>query len=385
MASSTDRTKPRRRWFGSVQIAIVAALVLFALLYARSPDRDSANGPPSFAAGRVETPPPLVRVIQPAAERAALRIAATGSVGVRNHVALALLVGGRVVSVSPSLRAGGAFRAGERLLMIEPRDFELAYDQATAEVATAAASLMLQEAEGDAAEANYTLLNPGQEVPPLIAKTPQIARAEAQLAAAQARLDVAALELERTSFSLPFDGRITASSAEVGDVLSRSQSFGQAFALDAVEIATPLPLADVKRLQPIGGRRALVRAEERTLTARVERMSAELDARSRFATLYLTFVDEAEPPLPGTFVNLEIEGPELADAYVLPEAAEQVGGTVWLVAGDRLQSFAPRVFGRTAEGWVVAAFNALDGVVLGAVPGARVGLRVQASGAVAGG
>lgn len=376
MASTeSDPSGPRGRRIGILQIAVVVALVLLALVYARAPRQGSADAPPSFA-GRDSETPPLVRVVRPAVAATALRIAATGSVAVRNHVALAPQVGGRVVEVSPSLRAGGAFRAGERLLLIDQRDYQLAYEQAEADVATAAATLMLQEAEGEAAQANYALLNPGEAAPPLVAKTPQIAQAKARLAAAQARLKVVALELQRTAFSLPFAGRVTETSAEVGQVLNRGQAFGQAFALDALEVVAPLSADDVRRLQPVAGRQATVRGGGRALRAQVDRMSAELDARSRFATLYLTFVEQAEGLAPGTFVDLAIEGPQLADTFLLPEAAEQVGGSVWLVENDQLRSFTPTVLGRTAEGWLVAAFDAKDGVVTGAVPGARAGLAV---------
>lgn len=376
MASTeSDPSGPRGRRLGILQIAVVVALVLLALVYARAPRQGSADAPASFA-GRGSETPPLVRVVRPAVAATALRIAATGSVAVRNHVALAPQVGGRVVEVSPSLRAGGAFRAGERLLLIDQRDYQLAYEQAEADVATAAATLMLQEAEGEAAQANYALLNPGETAPPLVAKTPQIAQAKARLAAAQARLKVVALELQRTAFSLPFAGRVTETSAEVGQVLNRGQAFGQAFALDALEVVAPLSADDVRRLQPVAGRQATVRGGDRALRAQVDRMSAELDARSRFATLYLTFVDQTEGLAPGTFVDLAIEGPQLADTYLLPEAAEQVGGSVWLVENDQLRSFTPTVLGRTAEGWLVAAFDAKDGVVTGAVPGARAGLAV---------
>lgn len=375
-ASENDASRPRGRRLGIVQIGVVVALVLLALVYARAPRQGAGDALPSLA-GRGSETPPLVRVVRPVSASTALRIAATGSVAVRNHVALAPEVGGRVVEVSPSLRAGGAFQAGERLLVIDRRDFRLAYEQAEADVATAAATLMLQEAEGEAARANYALLHPDETAPPLVAKTPQIAQAKARLAAAQARWKVAALELRRTAFSLPFAGRVTETSAEVGQVLNRGQPFGQAFALDALEVVAPLSADDVARLQPVAGRQATVRGGGRALRAQVERMSAELDARSRFATLYLTFVDPAEGLPPGTFVDLAIDGPQLANTYLLPEAAEQVGGSVWLVEDDQLQSFTPTALGRTAEGWLVAAFNAKDGVVSGAVPGARAGLQVQ--------
>lgn len=373
-ASENDPSRPRGRRLGIVQIGVVVALVLLALVYARAPRQGSGDALPSLA-GRGSETPPLVRVVRPVSASTALRIEATGAVAVRNHVALAPEVGGRVVEVSPSLRAGGAFQAGERLLVIDWRDFRLAYEQAEADVATAAATLMLQEAEGEAARANYALLHPDETAPPLVAKTPQIAQAKARLAAAQARLKVAALELRRTAFSLPFAGRVTETSAEVGQVLNRGQTFGQAFALDALEVVAPLSADDVARLQPVAGRQATVRGGGRALRAQVERMSAELDARSRFATLYLTFVDPGLPP--GTFVDLAIDGPEIANTYLLPEAAEQVGGSVWLVADGQLQSFTPTALGRTAEGWLVAAFDAKDGVVTGAVPGARAGLQVQ--------
>ena len=371
--SAAAPSTPAWRRLGWVQILVIAALVLLAFLFARSRGGDP---PPVFTAGRVEAPPPLVRVVAPVVSATPLRVEATGSVGVRNYVALTPQVGGRVVSLSPSLKSGGAFDAGETLLVIDRRDFELANDQAQADMATAAADLMLREAESDAAKANYALLHPQAEVPPLVAKAPQIAQARARLDAARARAGVAALELQRTAFSLPFAGRVKESTAEVGQVLARGQPFGQAFALDALEVAAAVSAEDLARLDGAAGRSAVVRSGEGAFAAQVDRVSAELDSRSRFATLYLTFAENDALPTPGTFVDVVIDGPRLADTFVLPEAAEQIGGAIWLVADGVLRSFTPRTVGRTEAGWVVAAFDAAEGVVLGAVPAARAGLPV---------
>ena len=371
---------PRWRQWGWVQILVVGGLVLLALIYARSPDDSAAGGAP-FAAGQAETPPPLVRVVQPAAASTVLRINATGTVQVRNYVALTPQVGGRVVSLAPGLKAGGAFAAGEELLVIDRQDFQLAYEQAQADVATAAADLQLRQAESDAAIANYALLNPGVEVPPLVARAPQIAQARARQAAAQARANIAALDLERTRFSLPFAGRVQASTAELGQVLSRGQSFGQVFALDAVEVVVPVPPDDLARLAGAVGRSATVQSGEQTLAAQVARVSPALDQRSRFATLYLTFEDAQSALAPGTFVDVEVAGPALENTFLLPAAAEQVGGSVWVVAGGALQQAVPETLGRTPAGWLVAAFDAADGVVVGAVPGARPALPVQTAAA----
>lgn len=372
-SAAASPSTPAWRRLGWVQILVIAALVLLAFLFARSRGGDP---PPVFTAGRVEAPPPLVRVVAPVVSATPLRVEATGSVGVRNYVALTPQVGGRVVSLSPSLKSGGAFDAGETLLVIDRRDFELANDQAQADMATAAADLMLREAESDAAKANYALLHPQTEAPPLVAKAPQIAQARARLDAARARAGVAALELQRTAFALPFAGRVKESTAEVGQVLARGQPFGQAFALDALEVAAAVSAEDLARLDGAAGRSAVVRSGEGAFAAQVDRVSAELDSRSRFATLYLTFAENDALPTPGTFVDVVIDGPRLADTFVLPEAAEQIGGAVWLVADGVLRSFTPRTVGRTEAGWVVAAFDAAEGVVLGAVPAARAGLPV---------
>lgn len=371
-ASDPASEKPKRRWAGTTQVVVVIALVLLALLYARAPD--NGNGELQIGAG--ENPKPLVNVFHPVAGANMLTVVATGSVDVRNRVALTPQVTGRVVSISPSLRVGGWFKAGEQLLVIDPRDFQLAAEAAEADVATAESDLKLEQARSDAARANYDLLHPNEDVPALVARVPQIAQAEARLAAARARQRVAALDLERTVFSLPFDGTVTTTSAEVGQLLTRGQSFGEVFADDAIEVVAPISADNLKRLNPAVGRRAVIRDPYNTFDAVVERVSAELDSRTRFATLYLIVTGES-PPVPGTFVDVEIEGPVFADTFLLPDAAEQANDRVWIVANGELRAVTTPAYGRTADGWITPAFDPQDGVVLGAVPGAQEGQAVQ--------
>lgn len=372
-ASDTSK-KPKRRWVGTTQVIVVIALVLLALLYARAPDNDST----ALQIGAGEDPAPLVNVVHPVAGANMLTVAATGSVDVRNRVALTPQVTGRVVSISPSLVVGGTFKAGEQLLLIDPRDFQLAAEAAEADVATAEADLKLEQARSDAARANYDLLHPDEEVPALVARVPQIAQAEARLAAARARQRVAALDLGRTAFSLPFDGTVTRTSAEVGQLLTRGQSFGEVFAEDAIEVVAPVSSDNLKRLDPAVGRRAQIRGPYRTFDAVVEKVSAELDSRTRFATLYLKVT--GEPPVPGTFVDVEIDGPVFDDTFLLPDSAEQANDRVWIVANGELQAVSTPTLGRTADGWITEAFDPEDGVVLGAVPGATEGQTVQIAG-----
>ena len=72
-------------------------------------------------------------------------------------------VSGRVVKISPNLVGGGKFKAGEVLLKIDPRDFELGVERAEAAVIRAEVKLETQQAEARAAEDEWNALHPGEE------------------------------------------------------------------------------------------------------------------------------------------------------------------------------------------------------------------------------
>ena len=216
----------------------------------------------------------------------------TGTINARSYVELVPEVSGRVVEVSPSLRAGGSFTFGEVLIGIDERDFRLAVEQANAEVASAESNLLLQQTEGAVASSNYALLHSGDSVPALVAREPQIGQARAQLLSARARAAAAELDLSRTKISLPFAGRVTSSTAEVGQMLSRGQSFGRVFALDALEVNVPIGQTELLNLTPAEGRAAMVYVGSNTKDANVypavvERVAAVLDERTRFSKLYM--------------------------------------------------------------------------------------------------
>ena len=372
-----DRAAPgKRRWVGPLQIGVVIALVGLAVALSRTPSATRAPAAGGLGAGPASLAP-LVTVVMPQAVSTTVEVEATGTIDARSYVALVPQVGGRIVAVSESLRAGGAFAAHDVLLTIDPRDFQLGLDQARADVASAEADLRLRLAESNAARANYAILHPGRRVPPLVARIPQIAQARARLEAARARLAVADLDFTRTRFSLPFAGKVTETTAEVGQMLTRNQPFGQAFAFDALEAVAPVAQDELARLAPAVGRRATVRAPGLELEATVERVSAELDARTRFAKLYLGLPGDAEIA-PGTFVDVIVHGPVLDDTFLLPDAAEQAGGYVWRVADGRLRRQDVTVLGRSPAGLVVRAFDPGDGVVTGAAPGGREGSSVRA-------
>ncbi len=364
----------KSRLVGLVQISLVVVVVGSAVMFARAPSAEDAAKPAFTRKAEAETR--LVSVIRPEPALRSVNIEATGNITVRNYVSMTPEVSGKIVTLAPALRSGGVFSAGEVLLEIDATDFRLALAQARAEVDSARASLELQQAESQAAISNYRLLHANEEVPPLVAKLPQIERAKAQLAAAEARLDIAQTDLQRTRFSLPFSGKVVATSAEVGQLLTRGQNFGRAFAMDAVEAAVPITLEDLARLEPVVGRKATLTVQGRDIVARVERVAAELEQRTRFSKLYLSLDDQLSLA-PGTFVNVSIDGPELANTLTIPTAAEQGDGILWVVDNGELRQYTPVVRGFNRQGYIVDAFDFGEGIVTGAVPGGREGLKVK--------
>ncbi|GIS69766.1 MAG: hypothetical protein CM1200mP9_05870 [Gammaproteobacteria bacterium] len=136
--------------------------------------------------------------------------------------------------------------------------------------------------------------------------------------------------------SLPFAGKVTASTAELGQMLSRGQSFGRVFAVDSLEVTVPIGPKGTPKSSPGEGRTAFVYVGRGAMPdpisyeATVVRVAAELDERTRFSKLYLRL--NGNPNVsPGTFIDVKVVGPTVAKSLQIPESAEQGGGAVWIV------------------------------------------------------
>ena len=357
----------RTRIIGIVQVVVIIVLLGFAFYISRPPEANSKSSSNSVN-DNFSQAPVIVEVIKPDVVKSTIQVRGTGSIVVRSYISLALQVSGRITKISKSLRDGGSFKAGELLLEIEAQDFALVLEQAKADLDSARAVLELQQAESTAARKNYELLHPGEDVPPLVAKEPQKKRSSALITAAEARVKAAELNLSRTKFSLPFDGLIVSSNIGVGQLLSQGQSFGRAFALNDLEASIAVTSEALSFLYPAIGRLATVMVGNDVWQAHVERMSAELDSRTRVATLFLSFL---EPPsaLPGTFVHAVMKGPTVDQSIILPDIVARSGDSVWIVVNGSLQRFSPSIVGRTDQGDIVRAFSYDEGIVVGSLSG----------------
>ncbi len=363
MAEPTQGT----RLSGYIQLAVVALVLAVGIYFGQAPDRIAVD-PATPLATNAE--PPEVAVVEPVAGAHPASVILTGTVGPHGIVALMPSVnGGRVEWVSPAMRIGGTFKANEVLLRIEAKDYELDVAEAKSELRAAEARLERRRREGDAARIN---------------------RAQALVDKAEVVVERAELALSRTAFSLPFDGRIGQTQVSVGQVLMPNASFGNAYAADTLEVGAGIGIEDLAYLAPVAGRAATIMTDAGVFQGEVLRVSALVAPMSRLAQVFLKFADDTpldSLPLPGSFATVRIEGEPFENTYLLPRAAEQPGGHVWVVRNGQLEAVTPSLLRRAMtdafgnQAWLVRAFDAGDGVVVGSVFGSHSGMRVRVASA----
>lgn len=312
----------------------------------------------------------------------AVAITTTGRVAPRSTVGLTPQVSGRVLWVDDSLYSGGYFEANAVLFRIEQSDYlnERAKEQAA--VAKAETSLALEQAEADAALAEWGGLNGELPAPPLVSRVPQIAQVKAELAAARARLAQAELNLSRTEYSLPFDGRVISSSLELGDYLQAGQSYGQLYNQQALEIVLSLPKNDLPWISQPGQVDiaitfdALNTRRQHSLKGKILRIGASLDETTRFQQVVIKPIDNGDL-LPGMLTRVVLHSTPVPDTWALPLSALQAGGAIWLVDEDsRLRRIEPQIIATMAESVIIVApmdtASVVDSSLGGAIEGAKV-------------
>ncbi len=302
---------------------------------------------------RVERPAlgPLVEVMPAQLTDVPVMVNGHGEVVARVAVDVVPQVAGRVVQVHSSLVAGGFFRADEPLVVIDPRDYELALQRAQASVARAQVSIQREEAEAVVAREEWSELHPDEEAPGLVVREPQIRQAQAELAASEADLAAARLSLERTHVSLPFDGVVVSESVDVGQFVGSANRLARVYGTDLVDVRVPLDSRELawfdvpSRKGGVGSPAQIsvtFGGTRSTWEGRVTRMEAQVDQSSRMVHVVVEVKDpyaasENRPALlPGTFVDVQISGRTLEGVVPVPRFAIHDGGQVWVFENGKL-------------------------------------------------
>lgn len=309
---------------------IAAALVSARLISANKPELRTRDSPPSLAVvDATRLTPGTYPVI----------IRSQGTVQPTVANTLVPSVAGTVMSISDIFVAGGAFKRGDILVQIDPRDYEIALIQARANYAEADARLQEQIALAEQARLEWRSLGRSGQPSSLTLREPQVAAATANLDAALAQVKRADLDLERTRVIAPYDGIVSERLVDPGQFVARGAPVGSIHSIDTVDVRLPLSnrqltylrLPDTfsgsdvtQTLLPNVELRASIGATEHLWSGkliRAEGIDATTQQLKVIARIQNPYAQSDRPLRVGQYVQALIQGEVLEGVFVIPRAA----------------------------------------------------------------
>jgi RND family efflux transporter MFP subunit len=347
-------SKIRRRRLVATSIVAGALVVLVALIALRPrPERIQPR-----------TPAPLVVTQTVSGEQPPITVVGWGTVEPRSSISLVPQVGGQVLAVSPRLRVGAFFEAGEVLLEIESTDYELAVQQARSQVAQAEFALATAQEEARVARQEWERTTRDaledselktSEPNPLVYREPQLRQAEVGLEAARAALAQAELNLERCTLVAPFAGRVLEESVDRGQYVRAGEVLARLYDIAVAEIVVELPDRDLAWISvpqtpasTVTGSQARVTGSfagrEHHWSGRAVRVGGAMDRASRTVPVVVEVADpyrseDGQPPLlSGMFVSVSFTSEPPEGSVTIPRRALRPDDRVWVLdAEDRLE------------------------------------------------
>jgi len=331
---------------GKVTFTVLVAGILFIVGVATlkpKPERAKREPPPLL----------MVEVIDAAPKALSPTIVSQGTVAPKREIDLVSQVSGKVIGVAESYASGSFFRASDKLIQLEPDDYQFSVVRAKAQVAKAEEQVAIEKGRSRQAKREWRDLG-DSTANALFLRQPQLAAAEAALESARADLAKANLDLNRTSITTPFQGRIRQTFVDLGQYITPGTRIAKIYSTDVVEVR--LPLTDRKASlidlpvtfenadtinYPSVTLRSRVGGKDYTWQGKIVRTDASIDIQSRMtyavAEVQNPFKEDPgsdRPPLSiGLFVEAEISGRQMANAVELPKNILYRGNEV-LVLND---------------------------------------------------
>ena len=316
-----------------------------------------------------------------------------GTVNAARQGSLVPQVAGAITGVASNFVVGGAFRAGDVLVEIDPRDFEIAVTLAEATFAQARATLAEEQARADQAQADWKRLGRSGQPSELTLRKPQLAAARASLEGARAQVQRARLDLDRSRITASYDGIVREKFVDLGQYVNRGTVLAEIYSTDAAEIRLPLNNQQLGFVDLNGSSpppvtlSATVAGTTQEWQATLTRTDGAIDPTNRqlfaIAEVKNPFpVASDQPPLRiGQFVQATVAGKKLTDVFVIPRSALREDREVLIIDElNTLQAKPVDVIWKDAEVAVINnGLNDGDVLSLTALGAVTNGTRVRAT------
>ena len=324
-------------------VILIAGVLIVVFLLKTKPK--SKRQPPARQAKLVET-------ISVDPEDVTVKIYGMGTVVPARQFILRPQVSGKIIEINPELIPGGLLKEGQKLLQIEPDDYQLTLKQRQNDLANAKSNLEIEYGNQDIAKQEYELLNDAvsENDKSLVLRKPQLVSAQSSVETAQAQVDQAELDLERTSIKTPFNAVINEKYVELGQMVSQATDLLALTGIDEywVEVSIPvdklkwvkLPNESENNSSQVNIYNSSAWGNDSFRQGRVLRLLPDLEESGRMAKLLVSIKDPMEisnhqfpkkPLLLGSYIRVEIMGKVIKSAYVLDRSIMHNGNEVWLL------------------------------------------------------
>ncbi len=372
---------PRGRLTGAL---LVLAALLLAFAYYRL-HGTAAHGP-----GARKAPLAPVSVALARKEDFQVWMTGLGTVTPVYTVSLHSMVDGELMQVH--FKEGQIVKAGELLVEIDPRPFQVQLDQALGQLAHDRA--LLDNAKLDLARYKALVVNgsvPRQQYDTQVAL---VAQYEASIVSDQAQVDNAKLQLVYSRITAPFSGRLGLRLVDPGNIVHTTDATGLVTLtqLSPITVIFPLPqdalpdiLRGMKQREPMRVE-AWDRANKTRLAeGRLLTVDNEVDVTTGMVKLRSEFKNADYGLFPNQFVNARLLVDTLRNAVVIPVSGVQqgAGGPYAYVVDDRHVVSVRRLKLGPSDGEHVAISEGIaagEQVVTDGVDHLREGVTVEISG-----
>lgn len=319
-----------------VPILLVALAVGIGFLIIKTTKKPEKKRPPRTAyAAEVVLLKPGDQVV---------KLSATGTVVPATEITLRSRVAGEIVEVAPEFIGGGTFEEGALILKIDSVDYKLALEQKKAALAEAEFQLKLEQGQSDIAAREWELMAADDLASgadrELAMRVPHLKYRAAKLEAAKAELENATLDLSRTEVRAPFNAVVVERRTNLGSQASVQDALAVLAGSDTFYVRASVP---VDRLQWIvcdpekGSPVVVTRGAGTVRSGRAVRLESSVEKMGRMARVLIAVdnpMQGGHPMLLNEYVNIEIEGASIQNAFSIPRVALHDDRFVWLATPE---------------------------------------------------
>ncbi|MFT5700468.1 MAG: membrane fusion protein (multidrug efflux system) [Desulforhopalus sp.] len=324
-------------------LAVAICILTIAVLYTRQLIAEQVDNRQPPRAIQSQRPEVEILTVTGAGYKAKIR--GYGETQTHYNLTLTAQTNGQVIEQSAKLEPGCQVRSGEVLIQLEDSDYQSAVADSKNELATARLALLEEKREARQAEAEWGASGlSGEPDSELVLHGPQLDAAVAAVTKAEAALKSAEKNLSRTKITAPFNAIVVERLTAPGSYLQTGTAVATLYSTDMMEVPVPLSTRDWKNLpEPTslaGGDWPVQLTgveDSQTWSGRVLRAEQHVDSTSRQRTLLVVVdspMEQTPPLLPGTFVEVGIDGSSVDNVWELPSSALSQRGEIWYVTED---------------------------------------------------